>query len=118
MPISPLANYLRAHRKRSALSQDELAFLLGCNGSARISRYERGKQTPHLRLVLGYELLFRTPVRELYGGEAVKVKDNLRKRAKILIRRLKKAGVNSLNCRKLEVLRAFIEDETTVYKAA
>src|SRR5438552_454227 len=108
MPTSRLPNYLRAHRKRAALSQDEMAFLLGGKNGARISRYERCRQTPHLRTLISYELLFGTPVRELYGGIAKEVEHNLKRRAKLLIRRLKKSGIGYLTSRKIKILLAFI----------
>src|SRR5437867_3300702 len=64
MPSSRLTNYLRMYRKRAHLSQDEVAFLLGSRSGARVSRYERCRQTPNLRTLLAYEFLFRTPIRE------------------------------------------------------
>jgi len=68
--------------------------------------------------LLSYELLFGTPVRGLYGGVANEVRHDLRKRAKILIRRLTKCGLGYLTSRKLETLRSFIEEEAFECKAA
>jgi len=113
MPTSRLPNYLRAHRKRAALSQDEIAFLLGGKNGARISRYERSKQTPHLRTPISYELLFGTPVRELYGGMAKEVEQDLKKRVKLLIRRLKRSGISYLTSRKVKLLRAFLGEDSS-----
>ncbi len=39
MTSHKLANYLRAYRKRSGLSQSEVAYLLGCKNGAQVSRY-------------------------------------------------------------------------------
>jgi len=33
-----LQNYLRTYRKRNSLSQDEMAFLLGCQSGTKVSR--------------------------------------------------------------------------------
>ena len=47
-----LENYLRTYRKRSNLSQDEVAFLLGCRGGTKVSRYERHARKPNLEQFL------------------------------------------------------------------
>ncbi len=118
MPSRLSPNYLRAHRKRAFLSQDEIAFLFGFKNGARISRYERGKQTPNLPTLLGYELLFHTPARNLYGGEANEIEHGLKERAKLLIRKLLKSGVSHLNSRKIETLRGFIDRDVPGFQAS
>src|SRR6266566_9083033 len=68
MPTARLPNYIRRHRKRSCLTQEDVAFLLGSKSSASVSRHERFKQTPDLQTLLAYEILFRTPVRNLFSN--------------------------------------------------
>ncbi len=70
MSASPrvLRNYLKTHRKRSGLSQRELAYLLGCKHGSKVSRYERGERLPGLATVLGFEIIFRSRARELFAG--------------------------------------------------
>src|SRR5881227_3237850 len=54
MTITRLPNYIRTYRKRSCLTQDEVAFLLGSKSGASVSRHERFKQTPDLQTLLAY----------------------------------------------------------------
>jgi transcriptional regulator with XRE-family HTH domain len=63
-----LQNYLRMHRKRSGLSQEEIAFLLSCYSGATVSRYEHFGQTPSLEIALAYAVIFQVPIHELFAG--------------------------------------------------
>ena len=44
--IHKLENYLRTYRKKSGLTQREVAFLLGCQNGAQVSRYEKRRRLP------------------------------------------------------------------------
>jgi transcriptional regulator with XRE-family HTH domain len=79
-----LPNYLRAHRKRLALSQDEVAFLLGTQSGAKVCRYERFVREPSLITAFAYEAIFQTPARELFGGLYQKIAQEVAARAKAL----------------------------------
>lgn len=68
MPSRKLQNYLRTHRKRSRLSQDDVAFLLGSRTGARVSRYEHFRRQPTLQTAFAYEVIFGIPAQELFGG--------------------------------------------------
>ncbi len=103
---SPLPNYLRTHRKRARLSQQDVAFLIGCKSSARISRYERCRQNPNLRTLLAYELLLHTPIRELYGGVAEEVERDMKKRVRLFVRHLARRRPDHRNERKAKFLVA------------
>lgn len=61
-----IVSYLRTLRKRSKLSQRELACLLGLDDEGSVSRHERGITVPPLRIALSYELIFRVPTSELF----------------------------------------------------
>jgi transcriptional regulator with XRE-family HTH domain len=102
----PLNNYLRTYRKRTGLSQDEVAFLLGVQCGTKVSRYERSSRTPGLESVLAYELVFSVPARRLFAGVFRKVETVTIRRAKALIRRLSPATRSPLAARKLELLQA------------
>jgi transcriptional regulator with XRE-family HTH domain len=85
--MASLSNYLRTHRKKSALSQEEVAFLLGGIGESkgsRISRYESCNREPSLAAALAYEIIYGKPVRELFAGLYEQVQLDVAKRAKIL----------------------------------
>jgi transcriptional regulator with XRE-family HTH domain len=81
-------NYLKMYRKRSGLSQRELASLLGCAHGSKVSRYERGERVPSLRALFAYEVVFSVRVRDLFPGTYGEVRDEVRKRARRLMREL------------------------------
>lgn len=63
-----LASYLRYHRKRSGLSQREIAQLLGYPDQEPVSRHERSRSVPPLTIALCYQAIFRVPVADLFLG--------------------------------------------------
>ena len=87
MPSPLLQNYLRANRKRLALSQDEVAFLLGTRSGGKVCRYERFVRQPSLETALAYEAIFTRSVSELFPGLYQKVERDVAERAKILAAR-------------------------------
>lgn len=99
-----LPNYLRAHRKRAGFSQREVAFLLGCKYGGKLSRYERFLREPTLRTALACEVLFDTPVRELFAGAFEHAEKNARRRARLLALRLKRTRDDPRLERKLATL--------------
>ncbi len=101
-----LQNYLRTYRKRFGLSQDEVAFLLGCQSGAKVSRYERLGRQPSLEGILAYRIIFGMPVEDLFAGVYQKVEKITTKRARMLAQKLAKEGPNPVTSRKLEILRA------------
>lgn len=101
-----LKNYLKTYRKRSGLSQDEVAFLLGCQSGTKVSRYERSARKPSLETILSYVVVFGTPGRELFAGTFEKVGDKVSKRAQLLARKVNRATPNRMATRKLEILKA------------
>ena len=87
MTSPQLPNYLRANRKRLALSQDEVAFLLGTQTGTKVCRYERFVREPSLETALAYEAIFKTSASELFGGLYQKVEREVAERAKMLAAR-------------------------------
>ncbi len=68
MATHKLENYLRMYRKRSGLTQRDVAFLLGCQNGAQVSRYEKRKRVPPLRTALACEAVFGIPASQLFAG--------------------------------------------------
>jgi transcriptional regulator with XRE-family HTH domain len=88
--MSSLSNYLRTNRKRAALSQEEVAFLLGINGpnkAAKVCRDENFARDPTLQTALAYEAIYGQPVRELFAGQYQQIEQDVAARAKILAHR-------------------------------
>jgi transcriptional regulator with XRE-family HTH domain len=84
MSSSQLPNYLLSNRKRLSLSQDEVAFLLGTQSGAKVSRYERFDRVPGLETALAFEMIFQRSPSELFGGLYQKVEREVAERAKAL----------------------------------
>lgn len=82
-------NYLRRYRKRGALTQEEIAFLLGARCGTKVSRYERSARPPSLRTALAYQAIFGVPVHELFPGEFQEVVTAVQGRAAQLSEQLK-----------------------------
>jgi transcriptional regulator with XRE-family HTH domain len=106
MPSNSLPHYLRTYRRRSALSQGQLAWLLGCQAGSKVSRYERFARTPNLQTVFAYEIIFRTPARELFAGTFAAVAHATLKRVDSLTVRLRHQAPNRLVTAQLAALEA------------
>jgi DNA-binding XRE family transcriptional regulator len=63
-----LGNYIRAHRKQAALSQGELAKVLGYDHEGPVIGHERLRSLPPLLIALGYSVVFQKPVSEIFAG--------------------------------------------------
>jgi transcriptional regulator with XRE-family HTH domain len=101
-----LQNYLRTYRKRSGLSQDEVAFLLGCQTGTKVSRYERSGRRPNIETLFAYEVMFGAPARELFAGVYQKVEKRILNRTQLLTRKLSRATPTPMAARKLQILKA------------
>jgi len=103
-----LDNYLRSHRKQSGLSQEEVAFLLGCENGALVSRYEKRKRLPPLETALACEAVFGVPIAELFAGIRERAVRDVEKRRAELKTRLqtkeKKGSAAQLKVHKLRWL--------------
>ena len=103
-----LPHYLKTCRKRVGLSQDDIAYLLGFESGAHVSRYERYRRSPGFRMALALCVIFQTPPRDLFGGEYQKVEQDIRRRAKRLAGRLAADKPDQLTHRKLAFLKTII----------
>ena len=59
-------NYLRSSRKKLALSQKQMAAVLGLKSSARISALELGYAVPTIRDCATFRVLFRKSFEEIW----------------------------------------------------
>ena len=82
-------SYLRTHRKRGGLTQNEMAFLLGCQSGTKISRFERLARRPNLRTALACQVIFGIPAHELFPGVFAEVEKHVSERARLLLDRLR-----------------------------
>jgi transcriptional regulator with XRE-family HTH domain len=83
-----IMSYLRTHRKKGGLTQDEMAFLLGCQSGTKISRFERLARQPNLETALACQVVFGVPAHELFPGVFAEVEKSVMQRARLLSGRL------------------------------
>jgi len=74
-------NYLRTFRRRSALTQEELSYLLGERTGAKVSRYERDLREPNLENLYRLEYIFHKNLAGLYPGLDKRLAPDISKRA-------------------------------------
>ncbi len=101
-----LPNYLLAHRKRTALSQEEVAFLLGAQSAATVCRNERFFRDPSLEMALAYGAIFDRPLSELFPGLFERVQVQVKARAKQMEQRKFRGNPALLAARKRQALAA------------
>ncbi len=109
-----LTNYLRTFRKRSHLSQDEVAFLLGGGSGCKVSRYERFTRVPNLQTAMAFEVVYGIPIKELFAGIFQKVEGQTLRRARLLASRLTKNDPSRLRVIRLKILERFIPNQETM----
>lgn len=83
----PHQTYVRRHRKRWALTQEELAELIG-RTQAQLSRYESGESTPDFETALSFQVIFGHSPRALFPGLHNAVEEVVMRRAARLDRAL------------------------------
>ena len=92
--MKSLPNYLQTQRKRLALSQEEVGFLLGIRGmnkGNKVCRDESFARKPSLQDALAYEAIYGRPVRELFAGLYQQAEQDVAAHARILnFRKLRK----------------------------
>jgi transcriptional regulator with XRE-family HTH domain len=69
MSKASLHTYLRTYRKRSGLSQKEVAALIDAVSSTTVSRHEASRRGLSLADAFTYEALFGVPASALFPGE-------------------------------------------------
>lgn len=76
-----LPHYLRSERRRSGLTQEDLAAVFDAN-EFTLRRYERSKRLPPLETALAYQAAFGIPVAELFAGTYREIRRRIRRRAR------------------------------------
>jgi len=108
MTAEQIANYLRLHRRKSGLSQRELAQIVGSLTEIPVSRHERSFTIPALLVALGYEVIFQVPISEIFPGLYQTVEAGIEERLAIMEDELQESTAKGLQAasvaRKLEWL--------------
>ena len=108
MEYASPANYLRVSRRRSGLTQQELAEILGLISEWQISEHERSVGVPLFLTAVSYEIVFNVPISELFPGIYETVQTNIDSRLAELEARLHESSAKgraaALVARKIEWL--------------
>jgi transcriptional regulator with XRE-family HTH domain len=111
-----LPNYLRTYRKRAGFTQREVAFLLGGRWRTKVSEYEYFRRYPSLETQFAYQLIFHTPVHELFPGIYAEVERETTRRARLLIEKLNRLRPTAKRQRKLESLATAFPDVSSRHR--
>jgi transcriptional regulator with XRE-family HTH domain len=87
--MSPPINFLRIYRKRSPLTQADIAFLMKLSDYSNISRYEKGQRSPSMEFLLVYHILFATSIESFFEPQSEIIRSGLLERIEALIIDLK-----------------------------
>lgn len=110
--MSPrLQNYLKTYRKQSGFSQEEIAFLLGSQSGAIVSRYELLKREPNLRCAFVCQVIFGIPANEIFPGIFAEVEQLTHERSKLLYQKLEDSPATPLIRRKISILNKITSEK-------
>jgi transcriptional regulator with XRE-family HTH domain len=84
----PFPTYLRTHRRKWALSQGELAELLGDMTADAISKYETLARPPSTELLIACEFIFEQPAHELFPALSFSIIRTIQRNAEAIRARL------------------------------
>ena len=117
MTIIDINNRFRTHRRRTGLSLDDVAYLLGGMSGSTVGRHERYERLPMLKTALMYEFIFDAGVRELYKGVFAEVQERVQNRARCLCVSVEKEPPSPGRDHRLRMLHRIIGDDAEQTKA-
>jgi transcriptional regulator with XRE-family HTH domain len=101
-------HHLRLYRNQSALTQTDIASLLGLTNFSSISRWEQGKRKPNVIMLLVYHFVFNIPIEEILEPLKYELKPLLIERMQALILHLKKVPSEPTTNARIAFLEAAI----------
>ena len=109
------SSHFRLVRRKWALTQAELARLVGWKDIRHLSRVERDLRIPSIRALIKYEVLFGTPMRELLPKLYAEVEEEIIREAREMFDQLKgsrsQAGARKRELLVLALKRAIIRTQ-------
>lgn len=106
-----LNNYIEMYRKRTALSQAELAVLMAVENGSTVSRFESGERTPTLEGLIALEIICEQPIQKIFAGVADGVRENIGVRAAALLESTSDAKADQHLATKLSVLSRLARED-------
>ena len=95
---------LKSHRKRSGLTQEDVAILIGAQSASQVSRHESGEREPDLGTAIAYRIVLDAPMAHLMPRLFRQIAEKVDERAAKLASRLAQEG-GMHQCQRLELLR-------------
>ena len=102
-------NHLAIHRKRSNLTQSDIAKLIGWIEHSHICRSEKGERPPSLDMILGYHIIFDVSVEELFHGYKMSLLNNIKERIPNLLDELHILEASPRNHKRINYLSKLLE---------
>lgn len=81
-------SFLRSYRRRSGLTQSELAYLAGLSDGSCVSKFECLRREPDLRTAMACEAILQVSAQDLFPDTADEVELAIRQRADVLYQEL------------------------------
>jgi transcriptional regulator with XRE-family HTH domain len=96
---------LRTHRRKTQLTQSDVAYLINLKDNSSISRCEKGDRPPTVDIILTYQLLFETHLGELLIAHREKIKNRIASRIKPLIASIEQEPPSDKTIARMEYLK-------------
>ena len=84
-----MGSSIRYQRRKSGLTQRELAEILGTIGDRQVARHENSHAMPSSLVVIGYEVVFQASAEQLFPGAYETVRQGIEQRLAEMERRLR-----------------------------
>lgn len=101
-------HYLKSYRRCTGFSQSDVARLIGISSHWSVSRHERSGRPVTLRTALAYEVIYRRPVADIFGGTHTVIRTAVVERAKALLSELPATGNPIRDAQRKESLHAIL----------
>ncbi len=102
------SHFLRSYRRYTGFSQNDVARLIGASSHWSVSRHERSGRPVTLWTALAYELIYRRPVADIFGGTHALIRTAVVRRANALLNDLPPTGNPIRDAQRKESLHAIL----------
>lgn len=96
--------HIRLNRRNTALTQQDIAHLLGFRAASHVSRLESGEREPDFRTALAFEIIFDKPVHDLFPAVCAELEGIAGFRAQTLLDRLRSETIDGISVERLQTL--------------
>jgi len=107
--MNPIYHDMRSYRKKTCLTLQDVADLLGTRDISKISRQEIRPITPQVEICLLYHLLFKVPITTFFATQLEQIKQKLVVRIPNLVDSLKVPPTSQGDDEKIEFLTDLLE---------